>query len=244
LTATFPDAIPVAVLVKRAVSVLEQHGFTSDNTLLATSVCCDEANRVLELEFAKIYGEHFSMGGLSGFPFGGNTSFNAMASHIPTNGHCLIVYGSHVGIDNDGNVGRLSRRGKVQSDDCCGSGVAALNYVQKVMKGEIESAALPLDPIEVQQWFVGHLLLQQGDRLEKAQDPQVELPKALFDGQVDLIHKIVQKSGSAVATGRIALLGGIQVNTPPGLSDFFVPMKFELFSNQGKLLNDLMWKQT
>ena len=42
------------------------------------------------------------LGGLSGFPFAGNTGFGAMAAHIPDNGFCLLIHGPHVGICQNG----------------------------------------------------------------------------------------------------------------------------------------------
>ena len=42
-----------------------------------------------------------------GFPFGGITSFGAMASHIPDGGSCLVVFGPHVGVDSTGKVGTV-----------------------------------------------------------------------------------------------------------------------------------------
>jgi hypothetical protein len=40
--------------------------------------------------------------------------------------------------------------------------------------------------------------------------------------------------------GNIALLGGIQINTPEGISDYFLPLTFELRNSNGKVIEDLM----
>jgi hypothetical protein len=45
---------------------------------LVTSLCCDEAAQPLQENFQQVYGDHFSMGGMAGFPFGGVTGFGAM----------------------------------------------------------------------------------------------------------------------------------------------------------------------
>ena len=66
------------------VHALSNKGFTSSNTLLATSLCCDELARNLEDDFIKVYGNNFNLGGLSGFPFAGNTGFGAMAGKNST----------------------------------------------------------------------------------------------------------------------------------------------------------------
>lgn len=67
----FPGSIPNPILEKSVVNILSQKGFTGANTLLATSLCCDELARKLEDDFVRIYGNNFALGGLAGFPFAG-----------------------------------------------------------------------------------------------------------------------------------------------------------------------------
>jgi Limiting CO2-inducible proteins B/C beta carbonyic anhydrases len=69
----FPGAIDNNDLEQKVVQILADRGFDTNNTLLATSLCCDELARRLEDDFVKIYGNNFNLGGLSGFPFAGNT---------------------------------------------------------------------------------------------------------------------------------------------------------------------------
>ena len=64
----------------------------------------DELARNLEDDLNKVYGHNFNLGGLSGFPFAGNTGFGAMSAHVPDNGFCLLIHGPHVGITQDGLV--------------------------------------------------------------------------------------------------------------------------------------------
>jgi hypothetical protein len=207
---------------------------------VATSLCCDEVNRPLEDELHKSFGDHFNMGGLAGFPFGGVTSFGAMAHHIPDGGSCLVVYGPHVGIDSSGKVGTVDRRGRNKGGSCCGSAVAAAMYVNSVMKGG-EKAKMPTDALDAQQVYVGAALLPHGERLEEANEPMAELPHAMFEAQDELMQKIIARGCQEVAgRGKIAVLGGIQINTPDGLSDYFLPLRFELLNNKGIMIEDLM----
>jgi hypothetical protein len=37
------------------------------------------------------------------------------------------------------------------------------------------------------------------------------------------------------------MLGGIQINTPDGISDYFLPLSFDLRNNQGKIVKSLLW---
>jgi hypothetical protein len=222
-------------------STLTPYGYGT-SSLVATSLCCDEVNRALEHDLQQVFGDTFSMGGLAGFAFGGVTSFGAMAAHIPDGGSCLIVYGPHVGVDVDGKVGTVNRRGRANGGACCGSAIAAAIYVSTVQQGGVPKE-IPNDPLDAQQAYVSNMLLPYGERLEKAHEPMAELPYALFDAQDALMMKIVNKAcGYVKDHGRIALLGGIQVNTPDGVSDYFLPLRFEIRDNRGSLVEDFMLK--
>ena len=238
----FPGALTNQELISMIGSTLSKHGYTPENTLVACSLCCDEVNRPLESDLSSVYTQNFNMGGLAGFPFGGAVSFGAMAAHIPDGGSTLMVYGPHVGVDSTGAVGTVERRGRAKGGSCCGSAVAASGYVAGVLKGDISKADIPDDPIAAQQAFVGDMLLPHAERLEKADNKMVELPYALYDAQSDMVRRIVKKSASGVADGNIAVLGGIQINTPVGFSDYFLPLSFELYNNKGDLLQNFMEK--
>ena len=60
----FPGAITNQELVQKSVSLLSKKGYNGENTLLATSLCCDELARKLEDDFNGIYGKNFNLGGL------------------------------------------------------------------------------------------------------------------------------------------------------------------------------------
>uniref|UniRef100_A0A7S3LCW1 Limiting CO2-inducible protein B/C beta carbonyic anhydrase domain-containing protein n=1 Tax=Amphora coffeiformis TaxID=265554 RepID=A0A7S3LCW1_9STRA len=239
----FPGAQSNADLVKKVKGALRKYGYGKD-TLLATSFCCDEVNRPLDEAFAAEYGQQFNMGGLAGFPFGGVTGFAAMAKHVPDGGSCLVVYGPHVGVDFDGKVGTVNRRGKEKGGTCCGSAVAASGYVNSVYKGEIEEAKTPTATMDAQQIYVGSVLLPYAERLAKANDPMVELPYVMFEPVDDLTQKIVAKAAGKVGgNGKIALLGGIQINTPTGMSDFFLPLRFEVRDNKDTVVENLLYEK-
>jgi hypothetical protein len=240
IAGVFPRAVPNATLVDRIILALDPFGY-GKGSLLATSLCCDEVNRPLERDLQKAFGDHFNMGGLAGFAFGGVTSFCAMASHIPDNGSCLVVYGPHVGVDELGMVGTVNRRGRERGGNCCGSAIAAAAYVDGVYENAAEKAAAPSCPLDAQQTFVGNMLLPHAERLQKAKDKMVELPLALYDAQDALMLKIIAAACSKVPdSGQIALLGGVQINTPDGVSDFFLPLRFEVRNNRGTVIKDLM----
>jgi len=211
---------------------------------VAFSLCSDEVNRPLEESFYGWYGEHFNMGGLAGFPFAGVTGFGAMASHVPDGGSCLLVYGPHVGVDSDGMVGKVDRKGKSKSGSCCGSAVAASRYITAVYRGDAEKVGPPMDITDAQQNYVSAALLPYGERVATAADPMVELPFATYEPINAMMEKIVLKGGPKVSgEGKIAMLGGLQINTPRGMSDYFLPLRFDIRDKEGNLIEDLMFKR-
>ena len=64
----FPGALSYDQLESRVTKKLATKGYTPENTLLATSLCCDELARNLEKDFAKIYGKNFNLGRTGRFP--------------------------------------------------------------------------------------------------------------------------------------------------------------------------------
>lgn len=227
----FSGAIDNIELQSRVISLLDEKGFTANNTLLATSLCCDELARRLEDDFVKVYGNNFNLGGLSGFPFAGNTGFGAMAAHIPDDGFCLIIYGPHVGISQDGTVGKVERDGIELVDTCCGSAVAALGYLKGITEG---GAALNTDIrsfTDFQQNAVQKLILPYGQRLERSTNTMVELPYALYETQDLLMAQILEAGFKGTKKG-VALLGGVQINTGPETVDYFHPMRFDYMTQE------------
>jgi hypothetical protein len=206
---------------------------------LATSLCCDELARRLEDDFVKVYGNNFNLGGLSGFPFAGNTGFGAMAAHIPDDGYCLVVYGPHVGVSADGIVGKVERDGIALVDTCCGSAVAASNYLKGITDGGAVITTAIQQFSDFQQGAVQELILPHGKRLTDADNRMVELPYALYDSQDVLVRDIVMAGAGGTKKG-LALLGGIQINTGPTTQDYFHPLRFDYMNSKGEILEDML----
>jgi len=59
-----------------------------------------------------------------------------------------------------------------------------------------------------------------------------------------MMEKIVLKGGPKVSgEGKIAMLGGLQINTPRGMSDYFLPLRFDIRDKEGNIIEDLMFKR-
>jgi len=235
----FPDALSNRDFATRVVKVLAEKGFSGSNTLLCTSLCCDELARRLEDDFNRVYGNNFNLGGLSGFPFAGNTGFGAMAAHIPDDGNCLVLYGPHVGISADGTVGKVEREGIELVDNCCGSAIAASNYLSGITDGGAPLSVKLQVFSDFQQNAVQELILPYGKRLKDAPDRMMELPYALYEVQDILMREIVDVGSSGIKKG-FALIGGIQINTGPDTLDFFHPLRFDYMNSDGEILEDML----
>jgi hypothetical protein len=239
IMSAFPGARSNADLIQLVQRTLVPFGF-GKSSLLCTSLCSDELSRCLEADLQAVFGDNYRMGGLSGFAFGGSTAFWLMAGHIPDCGTCLIVYGPHVGVDSAGKIGTVDRRGCENGSTCCTSGIAAAEYIKDVRLGRAKVEA-PTDPMDAQQAYVCDMLLPYSDQLDRAENPMIELPFALFQAQ-DLLMKRLVARGCQRSKGwkKIALLGGIQVNTPEGVSDYFLPLRFDLITNGREDVQNLL----
>jgi len=239
---TFPGIVTARQLARSLDVILEPHGFKKETTLLATSFCCDEVSRDTEDELRDIYGQNFSFGGIGGFPFSGCTAIGALCHHVAPNGQCLIVYGPHVGIDFDGVVGKVNRPGHQGSGACCNTALASLEYVKAVKEGRTIHSPDPSDPMTAQQVFVNNALLEHSDRLLQADNSAVELPYAMYDCMDSLLKRILDKClpRDLPENVPVALLGGVQVNTPEGTPEYFLPKKFEIVNHKGEVLQDLL----
>ena len=162
-----------------------------------------------------------------------------MAAHILRDGSCLIVYGPHIGIDVNGTIGLANRRGKTDCDACCGSATAAAAALSSIRSGTVQYSDLQFSATEYQQQYVAKELIPHADRIAKAENPTVELPFAVFDAQKQMMNEMVG-NGASLVPKYIALLGGIQINTLAGTSDYFLPLSFEFRDNKNEVISDLL----
>ncbi|EED86434.1 hypothetical protein THAPSDRAFT_bd1766 [Thalassiosira pseudonana CCMP1335] len=86
---------------------------------------------------------------------------------------------------------------------------------------------------------VQELILPFGKRLGEAEDRMKELPYALYDSQDILVRDIVNTGKGSIKKG-LALLGGIQINTSPDTLDYFHPLRFDYYDENGNFVEDLL----
>ncbi|MHC4392473.1 MAG: hypothetical protein ACYS22_14330 [Planctomycetota bacterium] len=225
LQKSFSDALPFPALLGAAQEVLTGRGLTPEGTLFATCVCRDELNQGPLNAFADHWGECFSLGGLGGYPGAGVTGVGACAAHIPDDGHLLIVYGPHLGVNEKGQIGRVRRPSMSEDTSACGALLSLLGKLQ-----ENESYAVKPDPLDHEQNQLEQALLPQRDAILCAKDPIVEVTERAFQVADKRLRAILMRSGYE---GPVVLIGGITLNTPPECADRFALRQAEIACFRG-----------
>lgn len=235
----FPGALPGAVVVQRAAKALERYGLDPDNTLYGQSLCSDEINHVkggLSNLMIEHWGEVFPMGGIGGAPFVGKTGFAAFASHVPSDGHIFILFGPHIGISANGTLGKVKRPGQEKHSRACGAVLAAYDSC-------CEGAPLDFDEADMQQSWLRQQISKRLSAIQASDEPMLALVRAAYDCVKDSIMAILNHN---FGDGHIVLLGGIQLNMPEPLPDYFQPLTFQVLQKDGSvdsLLQDMVWDE-
>jgi hypothetical protein len=223
------------VLLTLVDKALEGRGFNADDVLFGSSICPDEINHeagdIPDL-LQRRFGPEFNLGGLAGLPFTGKTGFGAFAAHVPKDGNIFIVYAPHVGISRDGEIGCYHREGQSGASTACGACIGALSHVEST------PLCMPCDEADFQMEFIKHVV----------KDNLVGIQAHGKGKQVGLVHEVYKVGRqmlldmidlSMLTGGSLCLLGGLQINMPPPMEDFFLPLDFTMLK-EGQEPEDLV----
>jgi hypothetical protein len=229
----FPRAMPATPVFERSRLFMTKLGLDPSNTLFGSSLCPDEINNkpggVLD-QTNRYWGEQFPLGGLGGVPLVGKTGWGAFSHHCPDNGNIFVLYGPHVGVSEQGDVGKILRVGQDAPTSACGAFVGAYKQTADWQGGEEEITGL-----DMQQQFIRNQLGPMRPMIASAQNPMAELSRKAFS----IVDKQLLSIVDLECCNKLVLLGGIQVNTPDGLPDHFEPLRFEVHE-KGKPVKSLM----
>jgi len=103
---------------------LARVGFRPTNCLAVVAVCRDELMARVDEAIAGTWGRPFQAGSLGGLVFLGRTGMQAALGHVPGEDgrHRFVVFClPHIGIDEDGAIGRVQRRGMHRASSACGA---------------------------------------------------------------------------------------------------------------------------
>lgn len=113
--------------MKLAAAALRTHGFAHNTCIPCVGVCRDEICTTLVRLVKEELGEPFSMRGLGGLCFAGNTAFGAMHAHAPTTGpegsrpKYVYFFAPHIGIGAKGELGTCEREHMHSHSKACGA---------------------------------------------------------------------------------------------------------------------------
>lgn len=212
----YPNAVSISHLQNIVSEKLSEKNLNSKNTLWATSVCSDEVNQSLHRldENFETFGP-FILGGISGIPFAGKTGFKAFSSHIPDSGGALIIYGPHVGISQEGEIGKVHRAGQRLNTSSCGSIIGAL----KSLKNDDDEQQTP--QYDYQQEEVKNLLRKHWDKVSRSENPVITATEITYDEIKHEIREIITSCTSCLEGKPLLAIGGILINTDPSEDDLF-----------------------
>ena len=231
----FPGAMLGKELDVKTYKALSNFGFTKDNTLFADSTCPDEINHVHTKDdvtslFQQRWGKLFPLGGLAGLPFAGQTGWGAFSSHVPINGHIVIVFAPHVGLDFEGKVGSFYRAGQHYSSRACGAAIGAY------LAGKDKKSGKPVPQtdcyLDHQMDCIKHLVEPHVEQIANAKNEMAELAYQMFEIHRQFLDTILNDAWMS-PNSKLAIIGGIQINIDGGANDRFLPLSFEVRSKDG-----------
>jgi hypothetical protein len=209
-----PETVAAQEYVDRTSAAAVLLGFHRGDCLPLIAACRDEYMVPFTEMVDRSWGPHFAIGSLGGLVLAGTSGIAAAVGHAPDQGlrRFVLYCVTHVGIDNDGTVGRVRRPGQLRPSAACGALVGFRNELQS-----------------------GELRLEY-DRT----DPEMSLlrtrlaPGVLRGGVPDLLALTAMTRDVALADiteiggmtgsgrGAVALFTGIVVHGPQG-QDFVAP---------------------
>lgn len=193
--------------------------------LFATSLCSDDVN--VSTDFRKVLNRPFSMGGLGGLPYSGLTGMVAFSHHIPDNGDAFIFYGPHIGITDDGELGRMRRVGQKKLTNSCGALMLALERFQQDSSGH-EVYVPHLVEYDYQQVLLEQMLMPFKSKILEAENPKKEITELAYFKINKQINRLVRMTIKEFKCEKIFLLGGIIINTSEDYHDYVDIRNFEV----------------
>jgi len=182
--------------------------------------------------FSSYWGENFNLSGLAGYPTAGLTGFAAYNSHVPEGGNLFIVYGPHIGVSDDETFGRVRRRGMANDSTCCGALISFLGKIQNS-----RNYFVMRDPLDADMNILEEALLPGASHVLDSKDPLHEVTELAVEVIDKQFRRIIKLSGYK---GRVALLGGVVINTPHPADDWFAPRRADILVD-GKTTDDEHW---
>ncbi len=198
-----------------------EHKINVSKVLMATSVCSDDINIPSTTFFNVLFGP-FIMGGLGGLPFAGKTGMTAFAHHIPDEGSAFIFYGPHIGVTLEGDLGKMHRPRQEETGNSCGALMLALDRFQDAGYAPV------INDDDYQQMKLEESLLPYREQIMDSEHPATGITEVTYHIINKKIHEHLRSCKDEFHIEKVALLGGIIINTDYGLDDYFDARNFEV----------------
>ena len=194
---------------------LARVGFRPTNCLAVVAVCRDELMARVDEAIASTWGRPFQAGSLGGLVFLGRTGMQAALGHVPGEDgrHRFVVFClPHIGIDEDGTIGRVQRRGMHRATSACGA-LAAFRSEAAARGVDHVPEAGALDSSDIEQALLRRRLTAAlGSPLVPTLAELTELARRAAVS--DIRHYIDLARGSEPVD--VAYISGIVVHLPDG----------------------------
>ena len=163
----------------------------------------------------------FTLGGLGGLPMG-LTAMKAVANQCPPGGRIVILYGTHIGIDDRGSLGAVDLHDKktdvyfhIQSCE------PVVKMYKRLLNFGIEKA---MDTCQDEMYELGFYQLQEVLKHHvhhlnyTSDEPYVHLPHLMYNEQRKRLLRIVEKA----VDGKAMMIGYVRIETPPSNDDYII----------------------
>lgn len=219
----YPKAVADSDFRKQIQDLLiNEYSIDPATALLVNSICADDiiAVRSMETPAHKTKLKHdflgpFSLGGLAGLPYSGLTGMLTVGHHIPDGGSVVIAYGPHIGLSDQGELGKLLRPGQQDESTACGALTLALKHLQSS-----PDYRPTYDDDDTEQMTLERRLLPYREQILAADHPLKAATECAYNIIHELIGRYLQGQKNAFKCEYIALVGGIIINTSPRHADF------------------------
>jgi len=163
----------------------------------------------------------FNLGGLGGLPMG-LTAMKAVANQCPPGGRVVVVYGTHIGIDERGSLGAVDLHDKktdvyfhVQSCE------AVVKMYKRLVNFGVEKA---MESCQEEMYDLGFYKLYEVLKHHvhnlnyTSEEPYVHLPYIMYNEQRKRLLRIVEKA----VDGKAMMVGFVRILTPPSNDDYVI----------------------
>lgn len=213
LRAHFPGSYEEEAFVKRsALTLLQDHGFSADNTLACVGVCRDELCGPLTDKIRQMWGETYDLSGLAGMPWLGRTGYAALRAHAPMIRNRLryiFFIFTHIGIGPAGELGLCARPGRPGLVPTCGELTLILDELRN------GKDTVPFDTEDIEKCLVRERLKREPDIDETT--GLIELTKIAHRASLSDLENLAGTVFNP-ETDDCAILSGVQVHGASGKS--------------------------